>query len=181
MVSVLGRAVDEVLLGKGDELSQLASVLSFEGSGGGEGPARSAHSLVLDISDEVGITPVNLIWDLNIEWSQERGGVLDSGVTEETSVTVEFAVLAEWQVSNMIQSHLECLSSESVISVVILNMDHILDKCLHIGLLLALRVLLIKVLLIVVPFLDGRLDLTGQLGRIDGDDGGNQCQKNESV
>lgn len=64
MVSVLGGAVDEVLLGERDELSELTGVLSLEGSGGREGPAGSAHSLVLDVSHEVGVTPVDLIWDL---------------------------------------------------------------------------------------------------------------------
>ncbi|KAF1754016.1 hypothetical protein GCK72_020574 [Caenorhabditis remanei] len=64
VVSVLGGAVDEILFGERDELSKLASVLSFECSGGGERPARSTHSLVLDIGDEMGVTPVDLIWDL---------------------------------------------------------------------------------------------------------------------
>ena len=33
---------------------------------------------------------------LNIEWSQEAGRVLDSGVSVESSVSVELAVLGEW-------------------------------------------------------------------------------------
>lgn len=33
---------------------------------------------------------------LNVEWGQESRRVLDSGVSEESSVSVEFAILAEW-------------------------------------------------------------------------------------
>ena len=44
VVTVLGRAIDNVLFRKGNELTSRSLVLSFEGSSGGESIATSTHS-----------------------------------------------------------------------------------------------------------------------------------------
>jgi len=54
-----GDAIDELLLGEGHKFAVSDEVGSLEGSGGGEGPARSALSLILDGGDGTGINPVD--------------------------------------------------------------------------------------------------------------------------
>lgn len=51
LVTLGGRAVDEVLLRKADEFASLQEVGTFGGTGGGERPARSALALVLNGGD----------------------------------------------------------------------------------------------------------------------------------
>lgn len=58
-VTVFGVAGDELLLGEGDGVSVLLEVSSLHSTGGGEGPAGSAGSLVLDVGDVSGPNPVN--------------------------------------------------------------------------------------------------------------------------
>lgn len=48
LVALAGGAVDEVLLGEGDELAGGLEVGALEGASGGERPARAALSLILD-------------------------------------------------------------------------------------------------------------------------------------
>ena len=51
VVALLGGAVDELLLGKSDEIAGLLEVSTLGGTGGGEGPAGAALALVLDVGD----------------------------------------------------------------------------------------------------------------------------------
>lgn len=98
VVAVLGRAVDEVLLRERDEFTGLPGVLSLKGARRGEGPARSAHSLVLDVGDEALLPPVDRIRHLHVEGSQEFGAVPLDGVSIEAAVaeSVQLTVLGEW-------------------------------------------------------------------------------------
>lgn len=59
VVAVLGGAIDQVLLGEGDQHAGLAVVLSLKGTGAGEGPAAAAVSLILDTSHSALVTPVH--------------------------------------------------------------------------------------------------------------------------
>lgn len=54
-----GRAVDQLLFGEVWERSLLDLPVSFDDSGGGEGPAGSARSLVLDGGDGTRVNPVD--------------------------------------------------------------------------------------------------------------------------
>ena len=54
-------AVEELLLREGFQDSILEEVRAFNGTGGGEGPARSAMCLILDFSDGSLGSPVDLI------------------------------------------------------------------------------------------------------------------------
>jgi hypothetical protein len=60
IVTLGTRAVNEVLLRERDEVSSGKAVLSLEGAGGREGPARAALSLVLDRGDDTLGAPVDL-------------------------------------------------------------------------------------------------------------------------
>ena len=71
-------ALDEVLLGEGFELASGDEVSTFEATSGGEGPARSAAALVLDIGDGSFLNPVDSIgvgW-LKKDWSVLSGAEL---------------------------------------------------------------------------------------------------------
>lgn len=62
-VALSSGAVNQVLFGEGDELFSLQEVDSFDGSSGGEGPARTALSLVFDWGDSSFLSPVDFRWD----------------------------------------------------------------------------------------------------------------------
>lgn len=51
LVSILGRAVAQLLFGERKKVLVLEEVSTFKGSGGGESPARSALTLILDGGD----------------------------------------------------------------------------------------------------------------------------------
>jgi len=59
VVTVWVATVDKVLLGEGYERLGLAEPLSFQGTGGGEGPAGATLTLVLDRSHRSVLTPVD--------------------------------------------------------------------------------------------------------------------------
>jgi len=74
-VTVVARAVYELLLSKGNELTVLAEVLTFKRGNSGEGPAGTALALVLNRGNVTLVTPVNRVWDRAVEgW--EVGGTL---------------------------------------------------------------------------------------------------------
>ena len=73
VVAILGRAVDEVLLGEGDELARLAEVLPLERARGGEGPAGAALALVLDRGHRALRPPVDLGGRLEVVRGDEGG------------------------------------------------------------------------------------------------------------
>jgi len=58
LVAKTAGAVHQVGLRETNQLAGGKSVLSFDGSGGGEGPARSALALILDTSDSTVSNPV---------------------------------------------------------------------------------------------------------------------------
>jgi len=58
-VSLGGGAINEVLLGEGDEFVVLQEPGSFNGSSGGERPARTALTLVLNSSDGSSFSPID--------------------------------------------------------------------------------------------------------------------------
>jgi len=66
VVSSLLGAVDKLLLGERFELSVLVEVSSLNGSGSGEGPARSTMSLVLHWGDGSLGSPVDLIGEVGL-------------------------------------------------------------------------------------------------------------------
>ena len=57
------RAVHQVLFGESNKAVSGKLVASFDGSGGGERPARTALSLVLNSSDDSFLSPVKFSWD----------------------------------------------------------------------------------------------------------------------
>ena len=62
VVALLSGAVDELLLGKGDEIASLLEVSALGGTSGREGPAGAALALVLDWSDVTLSSPVDGVW-----------------------------------------------------------------------------------------------------------------------
>jgi hypothetical protein len=64
VVFVVTRAVDQLLLGVGLQVSVLDEMAGFKAARGGKGPAGSAVALVLDRANSTKCTPVPLNWDL---------------------------------------------------------------------------------------------------------------------
>jgi len=83
-------AIDELLLREGVELSGPDLVSTFEGTSGGEGPAGSTLSLVLDGGDGTIISPVPGASDLNVG---ERDGGVEARVFT-SSESEEFLVFS---------------------------------------------------------------------------------------
>ena len=83
-------AVDELLLGEGEEGSGLDEVVSLNGGGGGEGPAGTALSLVLDGVDGTLGSPVNGVSEVV---GGEDGGLgelsVGGGLVSEESLVLE--------------------------------------------------------------------------------------------
>lgn len=85
IVSLAGGAVDEVLLGEGNQVSFSEEPGTFHGSGGGEGPARSALTLILNWGDSSLGSPVDSVG----EGKLVVGNVLlsDEGLVEGSQVS----------------------------------------------------------------------------------------------
>lgn len=90
---VLGVAVDELLFGeRGQVLAQLDDVLSFDGTSGGESPARAALALVLNGGDGTGGDPVDGGGSLetsSFDGERGLGGLLDGLVVTKVE-SLEF-------------------------------------------------------------------------------------------
>lgn len=99
IISVRSRAVDEVLLRETNKGVSREFPLTFHRSGGGERPAGSTLSLVLDGSDSTSSSPVNARWEGD-------GGISDKQVVlgEGCSalVTVHSAVLGIGAVTEVV-------------------------------------------------------------------------------
>ena len=80
-------ALNELLLREGKEFSRGDEVSTLEGTGGGEGPAGSALSLVLHWSDGTGGDPVDGVGG----WGVVLNGAALSGEVLEASEAVELA------------------------------------------------------------------------------------------
>jgi len=96
-----GVAVDELLLGEGEELSGLDEVVSLDGGGGREGPAGSALSLVLHGVDGSLGSPVDGVGEvLGVEdggLGELKGG---GGLVSEESLVLEVGHGGELVVSD---------------------------------------------------------------------------------
>jgi len=94
-----GIAVNELLLGEGKEISTLDEMSSLDGASSGEGPARSALTLVLDGVDGTSIDPVDGI--LEVGGVEDLGGLLVSiDLGSEESLVLEVGVGGELVVTN---------------------------------------------------------------------------------
>jgi len=69
LISFRNGAIDKVLLGQGDELTSCDFVDSFNASSGGEGPARSTLSLILNGSDGSFSSPVPVSGGFRVDFS----------------------------------------------------------------------------------------------------------------
>ena len=104
LVSVAAGAVNQLLFREGGELSGLEGDSSFNRSGGGERPARSALSLVLDGGHGVVLSPVNVVrdGDQSIHVQSDSGdGRVDSDGLESSLLGLEFS---KGQVSEFVDS-----------------------------------------------------------------------------
>jgi len=110
LVSLSGRAVNQVLIGVRDQLASGESVAAFHRASGGERPAGTALLLVLDSGDDALVSPVEggLFGLRGYVHSRLYGG----SCSEEDSL-----VFSIGQVSQVVQSNLVCLGGVSVVSV----------------------------------------------------------------
>ena len=85
----VGVAGNELLLGEGEEFSALEEVSSLVGEGGGEGPAGTALSLVLNWVDGTLGSPVNGSWGIDLgELNGVLGGEEGSLLVSEESLVL---------------------------------------------------------------------------------------------
>mmetsp|Transcript_73221 Transcript_73221/g.101566 ORF Transcript_73221/g.101566 Transcript_73221/m.101566 type:complete len:292 (+) Transcript_73221:161-1036(+) len=77
-----GGAVNELLLGERDELSSSEEVSTLKGTGGGESPAGTALTLILDTSNGTLVSPVN-------------GGGVSLGEGNELTILLDVTLAAE--------------------------------------------------------------------------------------
>ena len=120
-------AVNELLLREGGEDSGLLEVSSLERSSGGEGPARSALTLVLDSSDGALVSPVNGVGSGEVLVGLVNGGLgLElSLVSEQLSVLLNGPV-AHVIVGNLVLSKLVEGNDELVVSLELLVSGEVL-------------------------------------------------------
>lgn len=59
----------------------------------------------------------------------------------------------------MVEAHFEGLAADALVAVVFLDVDHVLDEGLHVLVLLLLGVFLAELLLVLVPLVEGLVDL----------------------
>ena len=90
VVPVAPAAVHQILLGEADQFTSGAVVHRLQGSGGGEGPAGPALTLVLHWSDRPLLSPVNVDWEVGGVSRHQILGSLGSPCTGvDLPVTVE--------------------------------------------------------------------------------------------
>jgi hypothetical protein len=83
LVSEATRAVNELLFREADELAILNEVKTFEGTSGGESPAGTALTLILNISNSTLGGPIDGSRDISdVDWSNGIGSLVLSVVTE---------------------------------------------------------------------------------------------------
>jgi hypothetical protein len=103
LVSFSSRAVNQLLLRERQELSSVDEDVSFSRSSGGEGPARSALSLVLDWGDGSGGFPIDRGWEgreveLQLIGDVDRSlllGTVSSGITSGELISSEVSELVD--------------------------------------------------------------------------------------
>ena len=115
-----GGALDELLLREGDEVASGNLMSTLHGSSGGEGPAGTALSLVLDGGDGTLGDPVDLIGEVG------GGEVLDGvGLLEVSSVAVHGSSLLRGVVSELVNTDGPGIA---VLGVVLLNKSEVLGE-----------------------------------------------------
>jgi hypothetical protein len=145
LVSVLGAAVDEVLLAERDELSSLAEVLTLEGAGRAERPARAAVTLVLDGRHRAQVPPILVGRQLDAVRRNEGGAAQRrsdgaAGATGAVEAVDERAELVAQQVGELVDLELErdvALLEAFVVSADLLHVvaEHLhAERLLHVGL-----------------------------------------------
>jgi intein/homing endonuclease len=106
LVSLGDRAVNKVLLGKADEVVGGDEVSTLSGTGGGERPARSALTLVLNASNGTLSSPVPRRRSRGIDLSLDEGG----GSLGDIHTTSPGGELLEGLVGELIDGDGEALS-----------------------------------------------------------------------
>jgi len=106
-------AVNELLLGERGELAGGNELSTLDGTGGGEGPAGSAHSLVLDGGDTSLGDPVD--GGLDVGLVEELGGGV--GLLELSSVSEHLLHLSRGNIGELVESD----GVGSVLGVVLLD------------------------------------------------------------
>jgi hypothetical protein len=104
LVSLIVRAINEVLLGQADELLRGEEVASLSGSSGGEGPARTALLLVLNMGDGSQCVPVPL------GGKSFQGSGVDNGHSFGSEFgSKHFGIFDTREVRKLVESNLEGL------------------------------------------------------------------------
>lgn len=98
-------AVTELLLGEGDKLSSPDLVLTLEGTSGGESPASTTLTLILDSGHGTLGNPVDVAVDLGLVVDDGLNGV----VTREVNVSTEDLLFSPRPVREVVVSQGEVL------------------------------------------------------------------------
>jgi len=171
LVTLLGGAVNQVLLREGDELASSLEVSTLDGAGGGERPARTALALILDGGDVALSAPVdgrgvNLVAG-NVNLSS-AGGIALHGAKVSG---LEFSI---GQVTELVHAQLEGVA----LAVVLVDVSQVLveDSLAH-------RLLSTEVGLLVLQLPGGPGSINVQLGLDAGSQssGNNKSQKGNAL
>jgi len=103
-VVTVGSAVNKLLLGERDELASGNEVGTFETTSGGEGPAGTARTLVLDGGDGTLVDPVNAGGE--VLFSDDLIDLVSHGEFDGRLVTKESSVLGLSPVGHVVVSEL---------------------------------------------------------------------------
>jgi hypothetical protein len=103
VVSFSDGAIDEILFREGNKFSRSLGVSSFNGSGGGEGPARTALSLVLNGGNNSVGSPVDGCRDTGLEFNFFDAIVFDS----EVQTIVHRSEFVSGKIGELVQGNVE--------------------------------------------------------------------------
>jgi len=124
-VALCGTAVDKVLFREADEASSNELVLALHGSSGGEGPAGTALSLVLDCSDGALLPPINFSrkrWVPEFDEVELVVVVLDVNVVVLEKTLVQEVELLVGEVSELVNAQGIC-KVEFVLGLDVVEVD----------------------------------------------------------
>jgi hypothetical protein len=109
------RAIHEILLRERNEGSSGELVATFDGSSGGEGPARTALLLILDGSDGTRISPILGVGEGSTsKGNKERGSRSLSGHLESIEDGNEFSIA---EVSKLVHLNGEGVGGISIVGI----------------------------------------------------------------
>jgi len=100
---IVGVTVNNLLLREAEKLVVVDLVPSFQDTGGGESPARTALALILDLGDGTLASPVNAVWEISLD-------VVDWGdfvVLLDVAAGIDGLELSGGEVSELVQGELE--------------------------------------------------------------------------